>query len=105
MLGSVGDPNAPRRHGHDRNTALPGAIPAEVAVQDLSRLGIALRHISAVAVGREVGVDVPDAGGPLTGLVVRSEEGVVAIAFSEEPTMIARITQVLASPSATHEVA
>jgi len=41
--------------------------------------------------------DLPDAGGPLAGRVIRCADGVVAIAFVETPAMLAPVDRALAS--------
>jgi hypothetical protein len=84
---------------------LPCAEAARAVIQDISRNGIALRHSGSVVVGRDVELDLPDAGGPVTGRIVRAADGIVAIAFSQEPAMLARIDRTLASLSVTRRVA
>jgi methyl-accepting chemotaxis protein len=84
---------------------LPGATPAKAVIQDISRSGVALRHSGTVAVGRDVEVDLPDAGGSVTGRVTRAAGGVIALDFSEEPSVLARIDRVLLSLSAVSRAA
>jgi methyl-accepting chemotaxis protein len=80
---------------------LPNAAPVRAAIQDLSRTGIALTYGAAVAVGLEVEVDLPDAGGPIKGLVVRGEGGVIGIDFNQDHATLGRIDRVLAGLAST----
>ncbi|HEY0185367.1 MAG TPA: methyl-accepting chemotaxis protein [Rhodopila sp.] len=84
---------------------LAGAPAVTALIQDLSRGGMALRHAGTIAVGREVEVDLPDAGGPVTGHVSRSADGVVAIAFNEDKATLGRVDRALASLSAVRTAA
>jgi methyl-accepting chemotaxis protein len=82
-----------------------GSAPVKAVIQDFSRSGIGLRHRGAVPVGRDVEIDLPDAGGPVTGRVIRAEGGIVAIGFSQEPVMLDRVDRALASLSADRKAA
>jgi methyl-accepting chemotaxis protein len=82
-----------------------GAAPVKAAVLNLSRGGIALRHRALVQAGQDVQVDLPNAGGLVAGRVIRVTDGVVAIAFSDSPTILARIDRVLASLTAARGAA
>jgi methyl-accepting chemotaxis protein len=84
---------------------LPGAAAVKASIQDLSRGGVALRHGGTVAVGRDVEVELPDAGGPVTGRITRASEGVVALVFSQDAAMLVRIDRALASLSADRKAA
>jgi methyl-accepting chemotaxis protein len=84
---------------------LPGAAAVKASIQDLSRSGVALRHGGTVAVGRDVEVELPDAGGPVTGRVIRASDGVVALVFSQDAAMLVRIDRALASLSAVRKAA
>ena len=84
---------------------LPGAAAAKAVIRDISRTAIALRHAGSIAVGRDLEVDLPDAGGPVTGRVIRATDGVVVITFSETPSMPARLDRALASLSARRDAA
>ena len=84
---------------------LPGIAPAKAVITDISRSGIALRHCGQLAVGQDVEVDLTDAGGPITGRVIRAVDGAVAIAFNDAPSMLGRIDRALASLSARREAA
>jgi methyl-accepting chemotaxis protein len=76
---------------------LRDAAPVKSAIQDISRTGIALIHEAAVAEGNEVEVDLPGAGGPVTGHVVRSADGVIAIRFKDDAAALDRIGRVVSS--------
>jgi methyl-accepting chemotaxis protein len=84
---------------------LPGKTAMKATISDLSRGGVALRHSGAVEVGWDVEVDLPEAGGPVTGRVVRVEGGLVSIAFSDTPAMLVRVDRSLASLSAARKAA
>jgi hypothetical protein len=84
---------------------LPGAVAAKAVIRDISRAGIALRYSGSATGGRDVEVDLPDAGGPVTGRIIRVVDGVMAITFSDTPAMLTRIDRALASLSARREAA
>jgi methyl-accepting chemotaxis protein len=84
---------------------LPGKPAAKVIIGDLSRGGVALRHSGAVEVGWDAEVDLPEAGGPVTGRIVRVERGAVSIAFSDTPATLARVDRSLASLSEARKAA
>jgi methyl-accepting chemotaxis protein len=84
---------------------LPGAAAAKAVIRDISRTGIALCYSGAITVGRDVEVDLPDAGGPVTGRVTRAVDGIIAVAFSEAPSMLGRVDRALASLSGGREAA
>ena len=79
--------------------------PVKAAIQDISRNGIALRHDGSVAIGSNLEIDLPDAGGPVTGRAIRSTGGVVAITLNEDPTTLARIDRALVSLSGARRAA
>jgi methyl-accepting chemotaxis protein len=84
---------------------LPGAAAVKAVIQDFSRSGVGLRHSGGVTVGRDVEVDLPDGGGPVTGRVIRAEGGIVAIGFSQEPGMLDRVDRALAGLAADRKAA
>ncbi|HTW26113.1 MAG TPA: methyl-accepting chemotaxis protein [Acetobacteraceae bacterium] len=84
---------------------LPGAASVRVAVRDISRGAIAVQYEAALPMGQEVEIELPDAGGPVFGRVVRVDAGVVAIAFREEAATEARVAPVLARLSAKRDAA
>jgi methyl-accepting chemotaxis protein len=84
---------------------VPGSAPVKAAIQDLSHNGVALRHSGTIAVGRDVEVDFPEAGGKAAGRVSRVADGVVAIHFNEDKATRERIDRALASLSDARKVA
>ena len=85
---------------------LSGMKPVTTIIHDISKSGVALSHGGAATVGQTVEVDLPDAGGPVTGRVARVVgDGVIAISFNEEPSMLARVDRTLASLSGTRKAA
>jgi hypothetical protein len=83
--------------GVSATLTVSGAAAVKSVIHDLSRTGVSLRHRDPVQAGRDVEVELPDAGGPVTGRVTRSADGLVAIAFNETPAALARIEKALAS--------
>jgi methyl-accepting chemotaxis protein len=83
----------------------PGLAPIKAVIHDFSRTGVALRHGGPVPTGKEIEIDLPDAGGSVTGRVVRAADGLVAVAFSEDSSMVARIERSLRSLSEPRKVA
>ncbi len=79
----------------------PGSDPVRAAIQDISRAGIALISGAPVAEGSQVEIDLPDAGGPIKGRVVRTVDGVIAIDFNQDKTTLERIDRVLAALTGT----
>jgi methyl-accepting chemotaxis protein len=92
-------------HGVTAMLRLPGAAAVNATILDLSRTGVALRHPGTAAVGRDVEVELPDAGGPVTGRVIRAADGVVALTFSQDAATLVRIDRALASLSAVRKAA
>jgi methyl-accepting chemotaxis protein len=75
--------------------SLPGG-PAEPAwLMDLSRTGAALRFQGSAEPGTTAQLGVPGAGGPITCRVLRVENDVIAIDFSDAPGAAARVDRVL----------
>ncbi len=67
---------------------------------DISRGGLSCRCDWQAAAGTEVPVDLPEAGGPVIARTVRSESGVLALAFRQDEAMLRRVDQVLTFVSA-----
>lgn len=84
---------------------IAGKTAVRVIMKDLSASGVALHHSGNLAPGTEIEIDLPDAGGEVSGLVVRAADGVVGIAFSDVPGMRARVDRALASLSREHAAA
>ncbi|HZF76370.1 MAG TPA: methyl-accepting chemotaxis protein [Acetobacteraceae bacterium] len=72
-----------------------GGAEQEAEVKDIARGGIALLSGLVLDAGAEVEVVLPGAGGPVTGRVARCGGGTVAIAFRQDPAMLARIDRAL----------
>ena len=98
-------------HGDDAERRLYERIPAggieatmriggrqavTVAIEDISRGGIALRHECADRAGTEVEVNLPG-GGLITGRIARIQDGSVGITFRQDEASLVRIDQTLAS--------
>ena len=85
---------------------LAGTNAVKTVIHDISKSGVALSYGGMVKIGQSVGVDLPDAGGAVTGQIVRIVgNGVIGISFSEEPSMVARIERALASLSGIKQAA
>ena len=82
-----------------------GKPGVKAAIQDISRTGISACHQSSATEGSNVEVELPFSAGTVTGRLIRATEGGVAVAFSDNPAMLASIDSVLASLSATHRAA
>ena len=74
-----------------------GSAPSKSVIVDISKTGISLAYAGPIAVGREAEIDLPDAGGPVGGRVIRADNGIIGIAFKEEPGVLARVDRALAS--------
>jgi len=75
--------------------SLPGGGQERVPIEDISRGGISVRLAWRGDAGAQMSLALPGADGPVTGRVVRSEDGVVGLAFPLDPVMSKRIDQVL----------
>ena len=64
-------------------------------ILDISRGGTAIRTDWQPSVGTEVQVELPGAGGAVTGRAVRWQNGMLALAFRQEETMLRRVDQAL----------
>jgi methyl-accepting chemotaxis protein len=76
---------------------LAGQNAVQVTVKDLSLGGIALRYSRPVALGTEVSVELPGAGGAMNGRVVRVEGGVLGIEFQDDAAVRSRLERVMQS--------
>ena len=70
---------------------------AAVVVQDLSRGGTAMACDWELQAGVELSVELPGAGGAVTGRVVRSDGRVVAVVFRQDAEALARLDRALAA--------
>ena len=84
---------------------LPGqdAIPA--TIEDLSQGGSALLCDLAVAVGTEVAVELPEAGGPVTGKVVHTVGGRLGIEFRGDDATRSRIARAVEAVAKARQAA
>ncbi len=74
---------------------VPGAVPVAAVIHDISHSGVALRNAGNVAIDRDVEIDLPEAGGAVSGRVARIAGDVVGVVFNKEPAMLARVDQTL----------
>jgi methyl-accepting chemotaxis protein len=74
---------------------LPGREPISAVLKDLSRGGASLQCDLTLAVGDEVGVELPDAGGAITARAVRSGGGLLAVVFHQDAADPARVDRAL----------
>ena len=89
-----------------RATLRAGQKPTiAVAVQDISRTGLSLRCSSWVEAGSNVEVDLPYSAGLVTGQVIRSGDGLIAIAFSDSADVSERVDRVLGMLTADRQAA
>ena len=81
----------------------PGGRDAGAVLRDLSRGGASLACENPLPVGAAIELDLPQAGGTVTGQVIRSAGQDAAIMFASDPTNIARVDRALdalAAPAA-----
>jgi hypothetical protein len=71
----------------------------------LSRGGIALLCHLPVALGAEVSVELPQAGSPVTGKVVRAESGRLGIAFRDDDATRSRVERAMLALAKTQRAA
>jgi methyl-accepting chemotaxis protein len=76
--------------------SIQGLADIQAQVRDISRGGVALVCNSAASSGTEVKVGLPT-GGSLSGRVVRSENGVMTIAFRQNAATMTLVDRVLAA--------
>jgi methyl-accepting chemotaxis protein len=74
---------------------LPGQGAIQAKVIDLSMGGVALLCNLPVAVGAEVSVELPEAGGAVTGRVVRAMEDALDIEFRVDDSTASRVTRAI----------
>ena len=75
---------------------LPGQPAAQVPIVDISRGGVAVRIDWQGSAGSEVELELPGTGGGVAARVVRSENGVLGLAFRQGQETQRRVDQVLA---------
>jgi methyl-accepting chemotaxis protein len=74
---------------------LPGRNAASARVRDISAGGVALDCDERVAHGLEVSLELPAAGGAVTGTVIRSDGTTLALAFDEDEATRARVRRAI----------
>jgi methyl-accepting chemotaxis protein len=72
-----------------------GHNETEMAVQDISRGGIALRCDWPIAVGDEVAIKLPGATDHVTGRIARTGRGVIAVAFRQDKASLELVDHAL----------
>jgi methyl-accepting chemotaxis protein len=79
----------------------PGGREMQVAIQDMSRGGIAARCDWSATAGTEVQLTLPGTDGAVGARVVWSRNGVLALAFRQDAATLRQVDQALASVSRT----
>jgi len=74
----------------------PGQSETRVVIDDIARGGIALRSAWSADVGTEVQVELPGAAGAVSARVVRSERGLLALAFRQDAAVLRSVDQAMA---------
>jgi len=74
----------------------PGQAETRVVIDDIARGGIALRSAWSADVGTEVQVELPGAAGAVSARVVRSERGLLALAFRQDAAVLRSVDQAMA---------
>jgi methyl-accepting chemotaxis protein len=91
-----------RRHeripggGHRAVLEAPGHARTDAMIQDISRGGIALLVSWSGATGSEVMVSLPGTAVPVPARIVRSGNGIAALAFRQETAVLASLDKALA---------
>jgi hypothetical protein len=83
----------------------PGNPEIRVAIVDISRGGVSFRCDWQADTGTEVPIKLPGVDGPVIARIVRSEGGVLALAFRQDEAMLRYVDQALALISARTAVA
>ena len=78
---------------------LPGKDAIQVAINDLSEGGISLSCDLPVVAGVEASVELQDAGGAVTGKVLRIQNGVLAIEFRNDAATRSRVALAIRAQS------
>jgi methyl-accepting chemotaxis protein len=73
----------------------PGLAETDIAIQDISRGGIALRCDWPVPVGSELDIGLPGATGHVTGRVARAGQGVIVIIFRQDKASLEQVDRAL----------
>jgi methyl-accepting chemotaxis protein len=75
----------------------PGGTAFTAPIRDIGGAGVALDHAGALAVGAEVSLDLPGAGGPVPGRVGRCGDGELALLFRQDRATAARVDMAMAA--------
>jgi methyl-accepting chemotaxis protein len=84
-----------RGAGSTASLSIPGHATVQAEVRDVSRGGVTLMCSSIIPPGTDVKVEL-SAGGSVSGRVVRSENGIVSIAFRQDEASIGTVDRALA---------
>jgi methyl-accepting chemotaxis protein len=82
-----------------------GVTTGKVTVMDISQSGLALCYAAPLASGQTVEIELPLGGGGVTGRVMRSQDGILAVALSEDNVTFARVDKTLSALSLQGEAA
>jgi methyl-accepting chemotaxis protein len=74
---------------------LTGQQAISATVRDISAGGVALACSQPVTVGTDISLDLPEAGGAVSGKVIRAEGGNLAIEFRDDDVTRARVERVV----------
>ncbi|MBK1659110.1 methyl-accepting chemotaxis protein [Paracraurococcus ruber] len=72
-----------------------GGSDTAAEMLDISRGGLALRCGLVLAAGTEMEMDLPGAGGPVAARVARAANGILALAFRQDPATLQRVDRVM----------
>jgi methyl-accepting chemotaxis protein len=81
--------------GNHVKLRVSGRDEAEMAVQDISRGGIALRCDWPIPAGAEVAIRLPGATDLVTGRVARAVRGIIAITFRQDTASLEQVDRAL----------
>jgi methyl-accepting chemotaxis protein len=106
FLASVREDSGERRrferiaaNGVKATLSIGGDKAIAAAVRDISRTGMSVTS-KPLPIGAQVDIELGNAGGVISGKVLRAENGIVAIAFREDPIIRTRVDRVLAGLAA-----
>ena len=72
-----------------------GREPARVAISDMSRGGVSLRTDAWTSAGTEVQIELPGAANAVIARMVRNQDGLLALAFRQDTTMLQQVDAAL----------
>jgi methyl-accepting chemotaxis protein len=82
-------------HGETALLRIAGSPPVQVVIDDISRGGVALRHVCEEKAGTDAEVTLPG-GSVVYGRVARNSGGLLALAFRQDEAALAQIDRALA---------